>query len=107
MVYKSCEDYSLFIDGHVESLTFNRCIYVLRKSVDPTQKKMTTYLSTKFYQLLFATRKQPPILGNLPLKRHQILGGTDERKGTQVPKGVKFTPIFGAVELSIYPIHER
>ena len=24
-VYKSCEDYSLFIDGHVESLTFNRC----------------------------------------------------------------------------------
>jgi hypothetical protein len=58
--YKSCEDYRLFVDGHVESLTFNGCgnaeICLFRAKVKPTQRE-TTYMSTKFYQLWFAIRK--------------------------------------------------
>lgn len=58
--YKSCEDYRLFIDGHVESLTFNKCgdaeVCLFRAKVKPTQKDKT-YCCTKFYQLWFAIKK--------------------------------------------------
>lgn len=58
--YKSCEDYRLFIDGHVESLTFNKCgdaeVCLFRAKVKSTQKDKT-YCCTKFYQLWFAIKK--------------------------------------------------
>ncbi|KAK3083939.1 hypothetical protein FSP39_005662 [Pinctada imbricata] len=53
--YKSCEDYRLFVDGHVESLLFNSCgdseLCVFRAKVKPTQRDKT-YLNTKFYHLM-------------------------------------------------------
>lgn len=58
--YKSCEDYGLFIDGHVEKLTFNKCgdadVCIFRAAVKPAQKEKT-YLNTKCYQLFFSIKK--------------------------------------------------
>nr|XP_034325261.1 uncharacterized protein LOC105329320 isoform X3 [Crassostrea gigas] len=75
--YKSCEDYRLFIDGHVESLTFNKCgdaeVCLFRAKVKPTQKDKT-YCCTKFYQLWFAIKKST---GEVTSAYCTCIGGMD------------------------------
>ena len=52
--YKSAEDYRLFVDGHVEELSFNNnedhqyCI--IKSKVKPTQREKT-YLKKMFYEV--------------------------------------------------------
>lgn len=75
--YKSCEDYRLFVDGHVENLTFNNCgdasVCVFRAKVKPTQRDKT-YMNTKYYHLWFSIKKST---GEVMSAYCNCIGGMD------------------------------
>lgn len=59
--YKSCDDYRLFIDGHIEELLFNELqshpICLFKAKCKPTQREVT-YLGKKYYDLWILIEKE-------------------------------------------------
>ncbi|XP_060084278.1 uncharacterized protein LOC132563554 [Ylistrum balloti] len=59
--YKSCDDYRLFIDGHIEELLFNELksypVCLFKAKCKPTQREVT-YLNKKHYDLWILIEKE-------------------------------------------------